>query len=192
MKLVTVIILAVFTITAVAQKSPVDKVISKYADKEGIEVQLIEPGSEEFRSEVKLEGDEVNDALAQLESIQIIKCDSKEASASTIEKFYNKTLDALEDERYVELMNVKGDDGEKVSFHVVQPDASSINEMVLLVNEEDGFMMVHVKGNVDMSNLNFGELMSVFSNGPNKKCGHEGEDEHEHDDDEHDHNHSGQ
>ena len=163
MRIFTIIVLMAFTLNATAQKSPLEKVINKYGDKKGVSTQLIEPGSEEFQSHLKIDGDEINEALSQLETIRIINVDSDKASLTTVNKFYGKAVDALEDERYSEIMKINSDDGEDVSFYISQHEDGALNEIVLLVNQEDGFMMVYVKGAIDMSDFNFGELMSVFT-----------------------------
>ena len=163
MRILTLIALMVFTLNATAQKSPLEKVINKYGDKEGISTQVIEPSSEEFQSQLKTDGDEINEALSQLETIKIIDVDSDKASLATVNKFYGKAVVALEDERYSEVMKVNSDDGEDVSLYISQQEDGIFNEIVLLVNQEEGFMMVYVKGTIDMSDFNLGELMSVFT-----------------------------
>lgn len=169
MKIFTLIVLTVFTITAIAQKTPLEKVINKYADKKGVSIKEIEPGSEEFKGQFHVEGDEINEVLVQLESIKIINVDTKAASLSTFKKFYDNTVIALEDDRYSELMKVNADDGEDVSFHVNRQEDGLFKEIVLLVNQGTGFMMVYVKGEIDMSDFNFGEFMSAFTCGQKKK-----------------------
>lgn len=163
MRIFAFIILTVFTLTAIAQHTPLEKVINKYADKEGVSVKEIKPGSEEFKGQFKLEGDEINEALAQLESFKIISVDTEVTSLSTFDKFYNKTVSALDDDRYMELMKVHADDGEDVSFYVNQREDGAFREIVLLVNQGTSFMMVYVKGEINMSDLNFGELMSALT-----------------------------
>jgi hypothetical protein len=173
MRLLTIIVLMAFTLTAVAQKSPLEKVINKYGEKDGISTQVFEPGSEEFQDQFKMQGEAVNKALDKIEVLKVINVDTKETSLTTYNKFYGKVLSALEDERYAELMKINSDNGEYVSIHMNQDENGSVNELVAIIIQEEEFIMVYVKGVMDMSNLNIGELISSFvKNKKDKDCEH--------------------
>ena len=154
------ILLAVFTITAFAQRSPLGKVIDKYSGKEGISVQEIDLKSEEFTSQFKVEGEEIEAALAQLEVLKIINCEKGSAS---FDKFYGKTSKALQDEAYSELMKVNSDDGEDVALYSMQLENGLVEEFVLMVKEDSGLMMIYVKGEIPMEDIGMNEVLKAFS-----------------------------
>ena len=164
-------LLAVFTITAYAQKSSVEKFIKKQAKKEGISIQEIEPGSGEFNAEFQFEGEKIEKALAQLDIIKIISCDSASTSASMRDDFYSKAQRALQHEDYIEIVRVHTDDNEDVGFYSNQMENGLIREAVLLVKESHDVMMVYVKGEIDLSSFLTKELVTLMKKGKNCKEG---------------------
>ncbi|MCK4568963.1 MAG: DUF4252 domain-containing protein [Bacteroidales bacterium] len=160
MKIFTLILLAAFTITACAQKSPVEKFIKKQAKTEGISIKEIEPGSEDFNSQFQFEGEQIENALDQLDIIKVLSCDSASTTASIRDDFYSKAQDALQQEDYTELIRVHSDDNEDVSFYTNQMDNGLIREAVLLVAESHDIMMVYIKGEINLSNFFSKELLT--------------------------------
>jgi len=171
MRAFILILLAVFTITAYAQKSPVEKFIKKQKKTEGISIQEIEPGSEEFNAEFQFEGEKIENALAQLDIIKIISCDSASTTASARENFYSKAQVALQHEDYIEIVRVHSDDNEDVGFYSNQMENESIRELVLIVKEDYDVMMVYVKGEIDLSSFLTKELLTAMQKGKGgKEC----------------------
>ncbi len=171
MRVIIFTLLAVFTITAYAKKSSVEKFIKKQAKTEGISIQAIEPGSEEFNAEFQFEGEKIEKALAQLDIIKIISCDSASTTASIRDDFYSKAMDALQHEDYIEIVRVHSDDNEDVGFYYNQMEDGLIREAVLLVKESHDVMMVYVKGEIDFSNFFTKELLGLMQKGKNCKEG---------------------
>ena len=171
MRIITFALLVVFAISAVAQKTPVEKAINKYA-KKGIDIHLIEPGTKEFEEEFKVD-EKTMESLSKLDAVMIIRPDSINPSKAAEEKLVLKTREALDDERYVGLLEVHGDDGEDVSMHVSYTDKGVITEAILLVDESDDFVMIYVQGVIDFSNFDFEEMIEALASGKKKDSEHE-------------------
>ena len=168
MRYLLFIILTITSFAVIAQRSPVEKAISKYDWKKGVAVQDFSPGSEAWDKMMKVESEPLHEMLEQLESLKVINCDAGSASLATCNKFYQKLSDATNNDRYSRILEVTGDDGEQVLMFMNKLDDGSLHEMVLLVDQDDGFLLVYLKGVIDMSGLNLGEIMSAFSG----KSGH--------------------
>ncbi len=164
MKALTFILLVVFTMTAYAQKSPVEKFIEKNAYEKGITMKEILPGSTEFTGELKLQGDDIKQALEQIEIIQVIRCETEKTSSKTRNEFYSKAMAALTDDSYISMMSVKTDDGDNVGFYANQKEDGKLNEVILMVKEKDEVMMAYVKGDIDLSFFLSQEFFSSLSN----------------------------
>ncbi|HSG68086.1 MAG TPA: DUF4252 domain-containing protein [Bacteroidales bacterium] len=169
MKNILIVFLAVCSIVTYAQQSPVEKVIDKFDGKAGISVQDISSGTETWDKLMKTDKVELREVLAKMETLKIVNCDTKEASLSTCKKFHEKLDNSVEDKRYAEILQVHGDDGEQVGFHISQLEDGSLREVVLLVDQGKGFLLVYMKGTIDMSSLNLGDIMSAFSGKPGEK-----------------------
>jgi hypothetical protein len=152
MRVIAIILMTVFSVTVIAQRSSVEKFVNKHSKKDGFSVQVIDVGSEEFAAQFKIEGDEASQALEQLEVIKILSSDST-ATAEDRDAFCSKALEVLDDEDYAELLVVHADDGEEVGMFANQMENGLIREIILMVNEEDETMMIYVKGEMDMSSL---------------------------------------
>lgn len=167
MRTLAFIMLAVVTLTACAQKSPVDKFIKKQSKADYIQMKEIEVNSKEFVAEMKLEGKDVEEILAQIDMIRIITTDST-ATESDKADFIAKAQDALDDDRYTELAVVKSD-GDDVGLYTYPMEDGKIREMVVLVGGDDNAMMVCLTGRLDMSTALSSELFSGMLGGKKGK-----------------------
>jgi hypothetical protein len=157
MRAITFIVMAVFMMTAYAQKSPVEKFIKKQSKTDYIKVEEIDVNSKEFTAEMKLDG-KAEEILAQVEMIKILTSDST-ATSSDKANFMDKAKDALDDERYTELAVVRSD-GDDVGLYAYPMDDGKIREMVVLVGGDDNTLLVYMKGKLDMSTALSSEIFS--------------------------------
>lgn len=158
--------MAVFMMTAYAQKSPVDKFIKKQSKADYIKVEEIDVNSKEFTAEMKLDG-EAEEILAQVEMIKILTTDST-ATLSEKAEFIEKAKAALTDDRYTELAMVRSD-GDDVGLYAYPMDDGKIREMVVLVGGEDNALLVCLKGHLDMSTALSSELFTGMLSGKKGK-----------------------
>lgn len=167
MRALAIIMLALVTMTACAQKSPVEKFIKKQSKADYIQTKEIEVNSKEFVAEMKLEGKDVEEILAQIDMIRIITTDST-ATESDKADFIANAQDALDDDRYTELAVVKSD-GDDVGLYTYPMEDGKIREMVVLVGGDDNVMMVCLTGRLDMSTALSSELFSGMMGGKKSK-----------------------
>lgn len=168
MRALTFILLAVFVMTAQAQKSPVEKFVKKQAKADGISMQEIDLKSEDFSKQFHVEGEEIEEALQQVDVIKILSSDSTSTAADR-KSFFLKAKKALEDEIYIELAKIRSDDGENVGLYANQLDNGLIREMIVLVGEGDSVVMIYVKGNMDMAGLFSSKLFASMIEGKKGK-----------------------
>jgi len=170
MRTLAFIMLAVVTMTACAQRSPVEKFIKKQKKVDGISMQEIDLKSEEFASQFQVEGDDIEEMMEQLEVIAILTSDST-ASPSVRENFVSKAKNALDREEYTVLVNVQTEDQEDVGIYTRPISDGLIGEMILLVGETDNVFMVYVKGEIDMSKTLSSDIFANMLGGKkNKDC----------------------
>ncbi|RLD81854.1 MAG: hypothetical protein DRJ15_03290 [Bacteroidetes bacterium] len=167
MRIFTFMLLAVFIMTAQAQKSPVEKFIKKQAKGEGISMQEIDLKSDDFASQFQVEGEEIEEALEQLDVVKILSSDSTATSAD-LENFMSKAKAALQDDAYIELARIRSEDNEDVGMYANQLDNGLIREMIVLVGESESATMIYVKGNMDLAGLFSSKLFASMIGG--KDC----------------------
>ena len=168
MKIFTIILLAAFTLTASAQKSSVEKFIKKQAKTEGISIQEIDFKSKDFATKFQVEGEDIQEALDQLDIIKILSTDSTSTEASRM-AFITKAEIALQDKAYIDLAVVRSDDGENVSIYASQKENGLISEFVVLIGESESAMMIYVKGKMDLASLFSSELFASMLGGKKGK-----------------------
>ena len=170
MRTIIVFILAAFTLSAGAQKTPLEKFVKKYAYEPGISVDVIEPASSEFPAFSEIDGPEAREVLAQFEYIRFIRCNAEETSPETRGLFYSKAMETLQEQRYRELINVNTPKDE-IGFYASQEKNGVISEMALLIRETDDVMMIHARGEFKPGSIGMKELLSAMAKGKmNKGC----------------------
>jgi hypothetical protein len=160
-------IMAVFMMTAYAQKSPVEKFIKKQSKSSGFAVQEIDVSSEEFTANFQIGGDDAEEILSQIEVIRILSSDSTATAASKAD-FLKKAHAALGNDSYTELAVVKSD-GDDVGLYANMMDNGLIREMVVLIGGGESAMMVYMKGELDMSNAFSSDLFGSMMGGKKGK-----------------------
>ena len=170
MKYLFFFLLTISSLAAIAQPSPVEKAISKYDGKKGVHVQDLSPGTETWDKMMKEKNGTLHDLLEQLETLKVIKCDPESASLATCNKFYDRLSEATKDSRYFGILEVTDDDGEHVGMYMNKLDDGSLHEAVLLVEEDESFLLVYLKGTIDISKINLGEIMNALSCKSGKKA----------------------
>lgn len=155
-------------VNANAQKSPVEKFIKNNAYETGIDLQEIDPQHTEYPAELKVDGAPVREHMAQIESIKIINCSPEATSVETREKFYTKGLKALQDKKYLEMINIYAND-ETFNVYTYQKKKDVINEFVVLMKDGEEVSMLYIKGEVDLRSLELAPFISALTKG--KSCG---------------------
>jgi hypothetical protein len=128
----------------------------------------IKPGSTDFSKTFGEEGMDLTDMLKQIDVIKVIKLDDELTSAESREDFYNKASTALDDKRYVELVNINADE-ESFNVYINQHDGI-IKELAVMYREGPEVGMIYLKGDIDLAKLDMNPFLSAMS------CGNKGKD----------------
>ncbi|MEE4257014.1 MAG: DUF4252 domain-containing protein [Bacteroidales bacterium] len=168
MRTLVFIMLAVVTMTAYAQRSPVEKFIKKQKKVDGISMQEIDLKSEEFAAQFQVEGGDIAEMLEQLEVIRILSSDSA-ASQAVRDSFIENARKALDSDDYNVLVNVHADGEDEVGIYTRPINDGLIGELVVLVGETDDVIMIYVKGKIDMSKTLSSDIISNMIGGKKSK-----------------------
>lgn len=168
MRAITFIILALLVVTATAQKSPVEKFIKKNAYEGGISVQEIDPNSTETSPEASSEGMSFKDVATNFDNIMIIQCDPEMTSEKTRADFYTKASDALDNDKYIELVSIHDND-EAFDIFVYQKKPEIVNEIVSLIKDGEEVSMLYIKCDIDLKTFDLQPLINAMAS--NKSCG---------------------
>jgi hypothetical protein len=165
---ILIIFITAFGLVSFGQRSPVDKLLKKYDWNQGLTLKEIHPGSTEFTSELKIEGEEIEKAIASIDRVNIIKGDEASSSPDIRNAFFKDVSKALDNKVYTALFQVNADDGERVGLYANQKEDTHYSEFVLIVKETESLMMVQVKGDIDISDFNLGELVKNLESSKGK------------------------
>ncbi len=153
MKYLSIILLAIFglSLNASAQDDAISKYFNQYVDDEKFSVVYI--SSKMFEMLGKLDIDELEDKETEV-VLEVVK-DMRGLRVLTTEhnamKVYNEAIKTINTKGYDQLMTVRTED-EKVQF-LVKEDDDVIRELLLLVGEEDEFVMVSFIGNIHLNKI---------------------------------------
>ncbi|MBC8046240.1 MAG: DUF4252 domain-containing protein [Fimbriimonadaceae bacterium] len=128
-----------------------DQVYQKYAGKDGITtVEVSQKLFELCASALSEEDADVKELVSGLKGIKIICYENTEGAANG--KSMYKEFEAALPSGFDELMQVNSD-GEKVRFLGKVVDGSIVDEMILLVDSEDEFVMIDIIGRLDFQKI---------------------------------------
>ncbi|MFT5264958.1 MAG: vacuolar-type H+-ATPase subunit F/Vma7 [Polaribacter sp.] len=153
MKYLSIILLAIFglSLNASAQEDAISKYFNQYVEDENFSVVYI--SAKMFEMLGKLDIDELEDKETEV-IFEVVK-DMRGLRVLTTEhnamKMYNEAVKTINTKGYDQLMTVRTED-EKVQF-LVKEDADVISELLLLVGEEDEFVMVSFIGNIHLNKI---------------------------------------
>lgn len=141
-------------------QSSFDQLIDKYTGKEG--VTTVEVSQKLFAlaaSAVSEQDADIKELVTGLKGIKIICFEAPEGETSVNGKAMYKEFEAAMPSGLEELMTVNSE-GEKVKFLGRNVKENMVDELILLVDDEEEFVMVQILGTIDftkiskMSNMN--------------------------------------
>ena len=150
MKKLAFLIICLIPLMGMAQKSPVDKLFNKYANKEGLTTVNISGALLGFASKMNGDGPE-SDLLSTLEAVRILAVDDDELNKSV--DFY-KELEAdgfFKNHDYEVLMEVTEKD-EVVRFFARDAGGGKFSELLLVVGGDDN-ALISIRGLIDPKNI---------------------------------------
>ena len=157
MKKLVLILICLIPLLGMAQKSPVDKLFEKYANKKGLTTVNISGALLGFASKID-SGSAEADMLSGLEGVRILAVDDDELNRSL--DFY-KELEAdgfFKNNDYEVLMEVTEED-EVVRFFARDAGGGKFSELLLVVGGDDN-ALISIRGIIDPENI--GKITGVL------------------------------
>ncbi len=145
-KVITLLLVALFPLLALAQNSAIDKVFKKYGDRDGFTVVTISKGL--LKLVANLDDDrESQDFLGRVHQIKILAVEDHNSDIN----LYDEVLSDLDKKDYEELMTVKSE-GEEVLI-LAKKDGDILEELIILVGGKDDNALVYISGKMNMKDL---------------------------------------
>ena len=150
MKRVTMIfVIALISITLMAQNKVVDKLFEKYADEEGFTSVVITKHMFNLFSSIETEeDDDYMNMIKNLNNIRILSGPSGEESGIN---FYNEIMNKLPESDYEELMVIH-DSGQDIKF-LIKTEKKIVSELLMIVGGEGDNVLISITGNIDMKTV---------------------------------------
>jgi len=145
-KLITLALIALIPMIAVAQNSAIDKIFQKYSDYKGFTVVTINKGLLKMASEMDLDDPEAEAFLGRINSIKILA-----AEDNVNVNLYDEVLSALNKREYEELMTVNSSDEDVLML--AKKDGDIVEELVILVGGDDDNAIVYISGRLSTRDL---------------------------------------
>jgi len=145
-KVLTLLLVALFPILAMAQNSAIDKVFSKYGDRDGFTVVTISKGLLKLAANMD-DDHESKDFLSRIHSIKILALEDQKTDIN----LYDEVLSDLDKSQYEELMTAKSK-GEEVLI-LAKKDGDILEELIILVGGDDDNALVYISGKMNMKDL---------------------------------------
>ncbi|MGQ8338306.1 DUF4252 domain-containing protein [Sunxiuqinia sp. A32] len=149
MKRFVILLILLIPLFGMAQKSPVDKLFDKYANKEGMTTVNISGALLGFAS--KIDSGPEADILSGLEGVRILAVDDDELNKSL--DFYKELDDDgfFKNHDYEVLMEVTEKD-EVVRFYARNAGGGKFSELLLVVGGDDN-ALISIRGIIDPENI---------------------------------------
>lgn len=146
--LFSTIIIALFAVgSAFGQDNAIEKYFEKYLDDERFSMVYVSPKMFQMVNTV-IEGEldeEITDVIKDLRGLRILKTDID------AKNFYKEAKNKIDTKEYEILMTAR-DEGQKIEF-LTKESNDIIDELLLLVGEEDQFVLMSFIGKIDLKKL---------------------------------------
>jgi hypothetical protein len=145
--LVTICLLC--SIITGAQNNAMNKLFDKYENEDDITtISISKAMFKMFPNNINTGHVNIKNIINKIESIRLIssdKTDLKEKMKVEFKSLINK------DKGYEELIRIK-DDKTNITFNVKRKD-ESINELIMLINDENDFVVIYILGNFTLNEI---------------------------------------
>jgi hypothetical protein len=150
-KVITLMLVALLPILALAQNSAIDQVFKKYGDRDGFTVVTISKGLLKMVANVD-DDKESRDFLSRIHQIKVLALEDGNGNIN----LYDEVLSNLNKSEYEELMTVKKQ-GEEVLM-LAKKSGDILEELIILVGGNEDNALVYISGKMNMKDL--GKLSS--------------------------------
>lgn len=149
--------------SASAQSDAISKHFKKYVDDDRFTVVYVSQRMFSMFADMNIkdmaeEGEaEAKAALAMLEELRGLRILTTETTPNL---FYDNAVSIINESEYELLMQVRGEGGENVQFHVRDNKSGGIEELLLLVGGDE-FVLLSIEGNIDLKKI--GKLAATMN-----------------------------
>ena len=150
MKIIKILLFSLLAISAYAQKSPVDAIFDKYAEREGFTTVIISKYMFSLfaNSESKNNKDEFSQIISGLESIKILSVE--DSLLNTRINLYKEFINDIPLDKYNQLMVVK-EKSQDIRM-MVRESNGKILEFLMIGGGLDNFV-ISINGNIDLESI---------------------------------------
>ncbi len=153
-KLFLLLTLAALPLWLSAQQS-LNRFFDKYAGSEGFTSVNVSADLYDMFASMDFEGDEeialVKEAILDFKGLQVLTFQDAGQSGKAM-KYYDEAQALLPKDDYTEMLNVKSPD-DKVRILTRSPQEGVVDNVLILVGNEDEFVLVRIDGTFDLSRL---------------------------------------
>lgn len=151
MKKLIVILAVILPLAVAAQKSPIDKLFEKYANKQGFTTVNISGKLLGFASKMDTGDEETSEMLSQLSGIRILSVDDSELVGKP--DFFAELNDQgfFDNNDFEVLMEVTGPD-EVVRFLARDAGNGKFSDLILVVGGDES-SLISISGSIDPENI---------------------------------------
>lgn len=151
MKKLVLILAVILPLAVFAQKSPVDKLFEKYANKKGFTTVNISGKLLGFASKMDTGDEEVSDMLSQLSGIRILSVDDSELAGAP--DFYAElNNDGFFDNNEFEVLMEVTESDEVVRFLARDAGNGKFSDLILVVGGDES-ALISISGIIDPENI---------------------------------------
>ncbi|MGM0620670.1 MAG: DUF4252 domain-containing protein [Bacteroidota bacterium] len=151
MKKLILILAVILPLAVLAQKSPVDKLFEKYANKQGFTTVNISGKLLGFASKMDTGDEEVSDMLSQLSGVRILSVDNSELAGAP--DFYAElNNDGFFDNNEFEVLMEVTESDEVVRFLARDAGNGKFSDLILVVGGDDS-ALISISGIIDPENI---------------------------------------
>lgn len=150
MKIIKILLFSLLAISAYAQKSPVDVIFDKYAEREGFTTVMISKYMFSLfsNSESKNNKDEFSKIISGLESIKILSVE--DSLLNTRINLYKEIIEDIPLDKYNQLMVVK-EKSQDIRM-MIREGNGKILEFLMIGGGQNNFV-ISISGNIDLESI---------------------------------------
>jgi hypothetical protein len=151
MKKLVLILAVILPLAVFAQKSPVDKLFEKYANKQGFTTVNISGKLLGFASQMDTGDEEVSEMLSQLSGVRILSVDNSELAGSP-DFFKELNNDGFFDNNEFEVLMEVTEADEVVRFLARDAGNGKFSDLILVVGGDES-ALISISGIIDPQNI---------------------------------------
>lgn len=148
-KLLFITVLCFFAATAYSQRTAVDDLFDRYAEREGFTVVTISSRMFSLIAQLDTENKNPDGVMKNLRSIRILTVNDSVRNKGI--NFYNELRKKMDLSKYEELMAVR--EGGDVTKFLILENGDRISEMLVITGGPGGNSLISIRGDLSLKNI---------------------------------------